>query len=105
MNILTDRLPESVEVDGKEYAVHTDFRNWIQFEIVFSGGSMDEAKFMKMLELCYIDLPPSLGSAVQSMFWFYSGGEKGEKKMPRKAKKNVRFIVLNLIPIIFMPPF
>lgn len=87
MNILTDRLPESVEVDGKEYAVHTDFRNWIQFEIVFSGDRMDESKFMKMLELCYIDLPPSLGGAVQSMFWFYTGGDNGEKKNAPESEK------------------
>lgn len=87
MNILTDRLPESVEIDGKEYAVHTDFRNWIQFEILLSGG-MDEAKFMKMLDLCYIDLPPSLSNAIQSMFWFYSGGKKEEKKsVPASEKK------------------
>ena len=29
MNILTDRLPDSVTVGGKKYPLNTDFRNWI----------------------------------------------------------------------------
>ena len=86
MNILIDGLPESVEIDGKEYMIHTDFRNWIQFEILFSdGGSIDEAKFMKMLELCYIDLPPSLGSAIYVLVLFRR--RKGRKEKRSRERK------------------
>ena len=34
MNILTKQLSDFVELDGKEYKVHTDFKNWIDISIM-----------------------------------------------------------------------
>ena len=34
MNILIDELPESVEIEGVEYEINTDFRISILFELL-----------------------------------------------------------------------
>ena len=31
MNLLTTALPDTITVDGREYTIHTDFRDWIRF--------------------------------------------------------------------------
>ena len=41
-NILTDRLPDSVEVNGKTYPVHTSFRDWISFFFLHEDADLTD---------------------------------------------------------------
>lgn len=72
-NILIDKLPETVEVNGQEVSVNADFRVFILFEQILRDYELDkEAKVKKCLSLFYKENPSNLVEAVQQMFKFYS---------------------------------
>ena len=74
MNLLVDRLPDSIEVCGGSYAIHTDYRYWIRFETIMLDGTLEDVvKIATLLTLCYKELPPSLPEAFSAMLAFYLG--------------------------------
>lgn len=76
MNILVDLVPDSVEIDGIEYELHSDFRTSILFEmLMFDENVDDEEKFMCALELYYPVCPENIGEAINKILWFYRGGK------------------------------
>ncbi len=77
MSIITGALPDSVELEGKSYGVHTDFRRWIAFY-----EAVGERDLVGMLKV-YRELPPSAETAVALALDFgghaalpYGGGGK-----------------------------
>lgn len=84
-NLLYDELPQCVVVDGTDYPIHTDFRNWIRFELLMLDSGMDEAKkAAALLALCYVKaLPPTLEQAAQAMTEFYMGGAAQLRRRPQ----------------------
>ena len=55
MNILMDKPPEQVEVDGKLYKINSDFRTSIQFEILMQKKELTEKQKEFANELCLLD--------------------------------------------------
>ncbi|HBG3259004.1 TPA: bacteriophage Gp15 family protein [Clostridioides difficile] len=77
MNMLVDILPESVEIDGKEYKINTDFRISILFEMLIQDNSIsDEEKGENALLLYYPVIPVDTATAIDKIIWFYSCGKK-----------------------------
>ncbi|MDI2883748.1 bacteriophage Gp15 family protein [Clostridioides difficile] len=77
MNMLVDILPESVEIDGKEYKINTDFRISILFEMLIQDNSIsDEEKGENALLLYYPVIPTNTTMAIEKIIWFYSCGKK-----------------------------
>ncbi|CEK40343.1 bacteriophage Gp15 family protein [Clostridioides difficile] len=77
MNMLVDILPESVEIDGKEYKINTDFRISILFEMLIQDNSIsDEEKGENALLLYYPVIPANTTMAIDKIIWFYSCGKK-----------------------------
>ena len=89
MNILTDRLPDSLNIDGAEYPIYTDYRNWIKIDLILSDNKANPIEALsKAVILCYKVLPPNLKEAVNAMLEFYRG-RKQEGKSETKASKAV----------------
>lgn len=91
-SILTDRLPDSVEIGGKVYAIHTGFRTAIRFETMVKDIKMrDEEKLDQMVRMFFHPvIPEDIDAAIGAILWFYNGGkpfleEKEEKRVGRKA--------------------
>ena len=79
MNILIDLLPEHVEIDGKKYAINTDFRISILFELLMQDRTiLDSEKIDIALNLYYPEIPHDLVQAVDKMLWFYRCGKDDE---------------------------
>lgn len=77
MNMLIDELPESVEIDGKEYEIDTDFRISILFEMMIQSNCIDdEEKGRNALSLYYPIVPENTEIAIDKILWFYSCGKK-----------------------------
>lgn len=77
MNMLIDVLPESVEIDGEEYKINTDFRISILFEMLIQDNSIsDEEKGENALLLFYPVIPKNTATAIDKIIWFYSCGKK-----------------------------
>ena len=65
-------LPKTVEIDGENYGIYTDFRTWIGFEIIMSSDIPHIEKCVKVLRLCYCQLLPKLDKAMEALIDFYS---------------------------------
>ena len=92
MSILTAKLPDSVEIDGKQYPVYTDFRNWVEFEALMMDGSRSLAdKIVSAFALCYHRdaLPPDFEQAASAMVWFYCGETRKNSGTGGKKQKAV----------------
>lgn len=72
-------LPTTVEIDGEEYPIRSDFRTSIQFEMLVQEETKEEQLLLQMLDLYYEEIPPNVTAAVEKALWFYSGGRKEEK--------------------------
>ena len=110
MNILMDKPPEQVEVDGKLYKINSDFRTSIQFEILMQKKELTKkqkefanelclldkemdretaellAKYKDGLELYYPEIPNDINGAINAMLWFYECGKENIDK--KKSKKS-----------------
>ena len=52
-NMLVDYLPETVEIEGTEYAIETNFRTFILFEMMMQDPELSDAKLSP--EKCLYD--------------------------------------------------
>lgn len=78
MNILYEKLPDTICIDSTEYSVHTDFRNWVEVEVLLSG-ELSADKLARAISLCYKKLPTDLKSAVSGMIRFHSQNTERKK--------------------------
>lgn len=53
VNIILDKLPDKVEIGGKEYQIYSDFRTSILFETMMRSRLSDREKLTQMLRIYY----------------------------------------------------
>lgn len=76
MNILLERLPEAVEIDGTEYPINTDFRAGLAVILAFEDPELTEhEKQAVLLENLYPEPPHDLTGAILQGVKFLNGGE------------------------------
>ena len=75
MNVLTDRLPTTIEVDGKTYEINSNFRTGIKFEIMIDEKKSGSDIVKEALKLFYPVIPQNIEEAVQKIVWFYCCGQ------------------------------
>ena len=49
MNLLIDQPPQSVEIDGVEFKINTDYRLMVEFDNISNGPGTNEEKSEKIL--------------------------------------------------------
>lgn len=99
MNLLTDKLPEIVEIGGKEVPINWDFRTSIRFqEIILNKDLSEDEKLFRGLELYYPTRETDIfdmEEASNQMLWLYEQGQapsqKG-KKVSKRAKQAFSFL-------------
>ena len=71
-------IPVTYEQNGKSYAFHTDFREWIRFEALMLDADVPEnLKILMSLQLVFAGkLPDDIPAAVDFVLWFHRGGEQ-----------------------------
>ena len=85
MNILTDRLPSVVSVNGIRYQLETDYRAAVAFELLVDSG---EERLAELLKPFYPHgYPPNVEGAVEAALWFYRGGDDIPEATDKKEKK------------------
>lgn len=80
-NLLVDKLPITVNVNGAEYPIRSDFRTFILFEILLMDG--DHSRYEKIDIGCALvyeegNLPPDRDEAFKMALWFYRCGHEGK---------------------------
>lgn len=85
-NMLIDPLPKIVYVGGAPYAINSDFRITIAFEILMQDPEIEDAqKARKALELYYPLIPHDLDDAVDQIMRFYQGGKKYRQEQAQRS--------------------
>lgn len=78
-NIILDILPETVNIDGIEYRINSDFRISILFELLMQDDEVGKRqKLIQGLKLYYPEIPQNMTEAVEKMIWFYRCGKETE---------------------------
>lgn len=81
MNILTDQLPEAVEIDGNIYELNTDFRTGIEIMLVFEDPELTpHEQMLVMLTLLYKEMPSDLEEACRLAVKFLNCGEEEDRE-------------------------
>lgn len=93
-NILTAKLPTSINVFGKEIEVYTDFKKWIEFELEYEKDIKSSQIIMSLLELVKdkeMINSNNLEEVVNQLLLFYNCGEKvdDENKSQNKSSKTM----------------
>lgn len=88
VNIILDRLPNTVEIGGRKYRIHSDFRTSILFETMMRSDLKDWEKLNAMLSLYYPVIPADRQQAVEKALWFYNCGIVKERKEEKNLTKN-----------------
>ena len=77
MNLLTTALPDTITVDGREYAIHTDFRDWIRFcEMLLDEELKEEEKVYIALMMYTEEQPDNIQLALKGLTDFYLMAEE-----------------------------
>ena len=79
MNILVDRLPRTLEVDGQEYRIDADFRTCLRIILAFEDAELAGVeKSMVFFDNLFIDKPRDVRAALEKGTWFLNGGKTQE---------------------------
>lgn len=80
------RLPKSLEVNGREYEIRSDFRVALLIFQAYNDDELDNyGKTLVCLKCLYKELPPDTEEAVKKAIWFLDGGDMPKpKQSPKK---------------------
>lgn len=87
-DLLTEALPESVRIHGKEYPIQCDFRIGIKLDGILRSELEDQEKIKRMLVLYFKDnIPQDIPAAIDKIIWFYRCGELLDNEDEEKKKR------------------
>lgn len=101
---LTERLLQSVTVDGKKIPIRTDFRSWIRFDAALSRRDLPEAQRLALALSAVLKektLPQNLVGLMQALFSFYACGDTKTGKKKRGSSKAQVLSFQEDAPLIF----
>ena len=76
MNVLIDKLPTSIEIDGNIFEINTDFRTCLKIILMFEDSELVMAeKQILMLRLLYKEIPSNIDQASKMAIRFLNCGE------------------------------
>lgn len=88
---LYGKYPQSVEVNGREYAIETDFRRWIEFHDIALQQGNDKERVEKILTLYKGPYPDNIEDAVSALCDFYAVGQVKDDGGQRRSVPNYDF--------------
>lgn len=88
MSILTEALPDYIEVRGKRCQINTDFRVWLEFSEIINKDIRETEKLFKMFNLIFDELPPNLYDGISALMKFYSHTPPKAKREEKAINKN-----------------
>lgn len=87
MNLLIDPLPTSVEIDGVEYKVNTDFRYALRAILAFEDESLvNTEKQIILLDNLYPVMPSNISEALRLAGLFLNGGKENDDSVEQQPR-------------------
>lgn len=87
MSTLTEQFPAELEIAGKRYAIHSDFRTALACDrmIKETREELTGANLLELLRRFYKKPRVFTKAHIDKMFWFFScGREKEKRSFPKK---------------------
>ncbi|MGN0615097.1 Gp15 family bacteriophage protein [Ruminococcus flavefaciens] len=81
-------LPKALDVNGKTYAINSDFRNILTIFEAFNDSDLtnEEKAFVCIMRLYRTEIPSAdIEEAIRKAYWFCDGGDMPKTK-PEKVK-------------------
>lgn len=74
-NILYEPFPDSVSIHGKDYAILTDFREWLRFSDLYADSEISTEE-KALLMAAWLNEPPAVidGAAIDALLGFLRAG-------------------------------
>lgn len=98
------RLPVTLEIEGKDYKIRTDYRIVLTIFEAFNDVELTETDKMRiMLELLYEETPDNIEEALKQATWFLDGGKqyeefnKTKKVMDWEQDESIIFSAVNKV--------
>lgn len=89
MNLLYDKLPESVEVNGISYAIHTNFKDWIAFfDMMADENYTSKEKLVTSLRWFREKPPSDLLAAWNALLQFASRADAPNGEEPEETNSS-----------------
>ena len=83
MNILVDKLPTTLEIDGRDYPINWDFRACLSTILAFEDEELvDVEKQQVLLSNLYQEIPDNLPAACERALWFLNRGQESRGEGP-----------------------
>lgn len=80
MNILTDELPATIEIDNTEYKIESDFRACLRIILAFEDNELTpQEKQVILLSILYPKLPHDVNQGLEKANWFLNGGKENNE--------------------------
>lgn len=86
INILYQEFPDHIEIDGRDFAVITDFREWIRFYELINSDLSDEQKAILMLDWYVDDVPEDIEKAIKGLGHFFASYDMYEHDEEEKTE-------------------
>lgn len=83
-NILTDSLPESVDVDGTSYPIHTNFKDWISFFLLHEDRELTDVEKIAVSMNWYLETVPANRAAAYLVLQEFAACEN----LPKSKRKS-----------------
>lgn len=84
VNLLIDKLPESVIIEGIKYPINCDFKTMLRIDIILNSENDDIAE--QCLRLFYGKIPSNIEEAADKLIWFYHCGVFTKNKDDKQGK-------------------
>lgn len=98
-NILTDTLPDIVEVDGERYPIHTNFRDWISFFLLHEDKELTDIEKIHISMNWYIERPDNMIAAYQALQEFAACQSLPKPKGKRQVQPHLFFPICTIVRI------
>jgi hypothetical protein len=82
MNILTDQLPDTVEINGIEYKINTDYRAALRVMLAFEDDTLTSYEKQIVLLSLYDVMPDDIDIAYQKITLYLNGGKVSNDEQP-----------------------
>ena len=99
--ILYESLPDSIEVEGKQYKIYTDFREWIKFQDMLRDTSLSNAEKMLLCKEWFIDMAPMNKEIVKGLCDFLVIAQEEKKRQGSQKKVQPIFSYMHDANVIY----
>lgn len=83
-NVILDELPETIAINGREYPIITDFKNWLEFVRLLDQplDQIDEITVIEAFAVVFDEMPDEPADDIINALMSFMKAEKAQERKP-----------------------